>query len=270
MTPGLVVVDIARQTGGPWIAQLPGGETVELAGAGGDGRWWWPDGSPVAGSLYDQERIGVIGLEAVPSNEVRRVFLARLENHTGQSCGMNYEVRPRSCLGGPQTVGSRTVTNGVTVLPFEAWVPATNLTVTVQVGVSCGPWEDVASKEYDEYGQEHGASRRTSGNLSRAIETKDAVVIMSQDRWPADEVRVAAVRVDGQLVEARLKFESDTDGRQLTATFPGLTLKQLKEIKLQHRPYTWVEFRNVSLQARHSTKVQASPVSSPQPAAFGP
>ena len=68
---------------------------------------------------------------------------------------------------------------------------------------------------------------------------------MSQDRVPADEVRVVALRTDDQLVEARLQFESDTDGRQLTATFPNVELKQLKEIKLQHRPYAWVEFRNV-------------------------
>src|SRR5271157_6002576 len=48
-------------------------------------------------------------------------------------------------------------------------------TATVRVGVSFGPWKDIASKEYRD-GQEQGGSRRTDGNLSR-VETKDAVVM---------------------------------------------------------------------------------------------
>ena len=247
-----VVIDIAENRGGPWMAKLSEGVTVELAGAGDDSRWWQPNGFLLEKSLYEYKESGV---QTWPKTGVRRVFFARVDNRTAGPCGMNYDVTPRSELSGPGTLGSRAVPNRVTELPFAAYVPASDHTATVRVGVSFGPWEDIASKKYDS-GQEQGGSRKTVGNLSRAIEAKDAVVIVSQDRLPADEVHVVAVRTDGRLVEAQLQFESDTDGRQLTATFPSVTLKQLKEIKLQHRRYTWVEFRNVSLQPKQKTDVQ--------------
>jgi hypothetical protein len=117
-----------------------GGRHPRMAAAGDDSRWWQPDGSPDDKPLY-KHRIDDIGLELVPRNEACRVFLARLGNRTGEPCGLDYEVIPRSSKGGPNRP---VATNGVSVLPFEAWVPATNRTETMRIGLSCGSWEDVA------------------------------------------------------------------------------------------------------------------------------
>ena len=95
------VVEIADHPGGPWIAKLPAGVTVELKGVGGDSRWWRPDGLPLEKSLYDQREVGDL---LSPRNEVHRMFLARVDNQTAGRCGMNYEVTPRDTLSGPGTV----------------------------------------------------------------------------------------------------------------------------------------------------------------------
>jgi hypothetical protein len=74
-----------------------------------------------------------------------------------------------------------------------------------------------------------------------------------------DEVRVIAVCDDGKEMLARLTMErSESDGptgeakpqRIDTANFEGLSLKRIKQIKLQHRPYQWVEFRNVAVKPK--------------------
>ena len=58
---------------------------------------------------------------------------------------------------------------------------------------------------------------------------------------------LASLCWDDKVIDAQLQFEGDREGRRLTATFPGLTFKQIKQIRLQHRPYTrGSSFRNVS------------------------
>ena len=250
-----MVVDVAESHGELSIAKLPAGVTIELVGASDTGiEWWRPDGSAL--KPRPNEFFVEYGVQVQPNPGVRHVFLARIDNGSTEPCGMTYEVEPRFTLSGPMSLQNRVAPNRDAKLSFAANVPETSRTVTVRIGVSCGPWEDVASKTYSS-GEEQGGSRTKGGNLSRAVESKDAVVVATQDHLPADEVRVVAVRTDGQQVEAWLHFEWDgeRDGRQLTATFSKLALKQIREIKLQHRPYQWVEFRNVAIQPREAKKV---------------
>ena len=75
---------------------------------------------------------------------------------------------------------------------------------------------------------------------------KQAKGIKLQHRLPGEDVRMIGIRRDGLVVEAPMQFQGPEFG--LTSLLFNTSLQQLKEIKLQHRPYTWIEFRDVIVQ----------------------
>ena len=170
----------------------------------------------------------------------------------------------RSGLAGPPTLGLRAIPNNSTPLCFVAWVPETAHTVTVRIGISAGPWEDVASAKYDETGKKQSSSPGRVGDLGGEIEAKDVGIAVSRGELPkhgvslvlqrkpaglpSEDLRVIGLRRDGAVVEAEMRLQGPKGGKELTALFADAWLKQFKEIKLQHRRYEWVEFRDVALQ----------------------
>ncbi len=64
-------------------------------------------------------------------------------------------------------------------------------------------------------------------------------------------MRVIAISLDGkEHVGSQEQFAGGGTLWQVSATFSGLSLKDVKTFHLQSRPYRWVEFRNVALQPR--------------------
>jgi len=56
---GKGIIDVAQHPGGPWIAHSQSGITCGIGGRGENrqgkvGRWWRPDGSPLAEHPYDR------------------------------------------------------------------------------------------------------------------------------------------------------------------------------------------------------------------------
>ncbi len=248
-------VGIDKQRGRPWTETLENEATVQLVDVGGDGRWWGPDGAFTEKSPYGEYQEH--GVQSLPKTGVQRTFLLRVYNHMAEPCGLNYEVTPRSELSGPMTLGLRALPNKPTPLGFAAYVPETAHTVTVRVGISTGPWKSIASAKYDETGQKQSSSAGSVGDLGGEIQALDVDMTAARGetpkravsvvalRWhaglPIEEVRVIGLRRDGLVAEAEMQFKKP-------AVFADASLKQFKEIKLQHRPYTWIEFRDVMVQ----------------------
>ncbi len=154
-------------------------------------------------------------------------------------------------------------------------MPETAHTVTVRVGISTGPWEDIASATYDETGKKQSSSPGRVGDLGGEIEAKDVGIAVSRGElpkhgvsWvlqrnpaglPSEDLRVIGLRRDGAVVEAEMRLQGPKDGKELTALFVDAWLRQFKEIKLQHRRYHWVEFRDVALQPDKSAPKEKRP-----------
>ena len=265
-TEGVVV---EKHFDGTWTATLSAGEkgtkaTVELAEVRHRDRCWRPDGTLTEKSPVSEVEFQKLGVEVVPKTGVSRGFFVWVRNRMAEPCGLNYEVAPRSGLAGPPTLGLRAIPNNSTPLCFVAWVPETAHSVTVRIGISAGPWEDVASAKYDETGKKQSSSPGRVGDLGGEIEAKDVGIAVSRGEmpkhgvsWvlqrnpaglPSEDLRVIGLRRDGAVVEAEMRLQGPKAGKELTALFADAWLKQFKEIKLQHRRYEWVEFRDVALQ----------------------
>jgi hypothetical protein len=249
-----------QYTNGPWTARFSNGVTVELVGVGenDNSRWWKPDGSSMI-----EPPCEIMGSCSGGNSPKIRAFYAKIGNRPSEPVDMIYKVVPSSvsyCFGSVKQQGKE-VRNSVDFLMFLAQMPSVRSTVSVRYGIGTGPWQDIANKTYSRGGQS-GASSGRSGGLAKPIETKDGVVVVASDHL-TDEVRVIAIDDDGRELRAGLACDvqqavseqspgsppsAPTRLRINRATFAGLSLKKIKEIKLQSRPYEWVEFRNVALQ----------------------
>ena len=266
---------------GPWIARLSGGGTVELVGVGENTRWWRPDGSPLAKPPYKSNKGG--GVRDSKEWTIRH-FFARVSNLPSRPAGMDCDVSGKIGLGvySSVTQHGRDVPNCGDFFAFDATVPVTQRTATVSCGISSGPWKDVAEKVFSEEGEITSMGWRVidgeshKGDLSKPVETKAGLTVVAFDSVPG-EIRVIAVQTNGRETVGQLKMDvSRSSGyaaekksqHMNTATFAGLTLKQIKRIKLQYRPYEWVEFRNVALQPRPA-ELPLIPPPLPPPGATG-
>ena len=256
-------VDVAAHPGGPWIGRLKNGVTVELIGVGEQDNktWWKPDGSPLAEApceITDRS-------SSSDKTEIIRLFFASVKNRPSEPVGMKYEVEPSSFMTSIAVKQhGRRATNFAEFMAFGAGLSGNERVAVVRCGIAAGPWtEPLAAWTPDR--QSHGRA----SDLSQPIEAKDGVVIVASDSL-TDELHVIAVCNDGRELVARLECDIDqsvtetppggvprTQRRRVTrATFAGTALKQIREIKLQGRPYEWVEFRNVSLNPGHKTNVE--------------
>jgi tetratricopeptide (TPR) repeat protein len=101
----------------------------------------------------------------------------------------------------------------------------------------------------------------------------DATITITHDIL-GPETRVVAVGLDGQEHRANRSGGSGAGKfKQITATFFGLPLKDIRVFRLQTRPYHWVEFRRVSLRLGQKTDVLVvqlvTPAGGPPAAAEG-
>ena len=97
------VVDIAQHPGGPWVAKLPSGITVEMWGVGENKkeknrRWWRPDGSLTNDRPYE-----TLGGQVFGENVLPREFAVRLGNLPVEPVGTRWQFEP----SGPSAGGDR-------------------------------------------------------------------------------------------------------------------------------------------------------------------
>ena len=142
--------------------------------------------------------------------------------------------------------------------------PADTKTATVRVGVAAGKWRAVC--EVAEPGAVYVGALAITFSKPEEKDGNLTVTVTSDIVGP--ELRVVAVGPSGQDHYAS-KFDELGAGkfRTINATFANLSLRDVKAFRLETRPYEWVEFRNVSLQAGLKTDVQVeTPATSTLPA----
>ncbi|MEX0775974.1 MAG: serine/threonine-protein kinase [Phycisphaeraceae bacterium] len=157
--------------------------------------------------------------------------------------------------------------------------------LTIRVGLAVGPWETVATGKTD--GENRASSFRglRGGKLDVSFgspfeaeiphpwadkpKVTTAHVTVAHN-LPADQqARVIAILTDGSQPGADRAPEQSNGGvKQITQSFRRrqsvdakdmVSIKDIKEIRLESRPYQWVEFKNIPLRPR------AAEVSATQP-----
>ena len=247
--------NIAAQLTGPWTAQLTTGATVDLVGVGEGDRWWRPDGTPLP------EPPCRLASRVKPDNSTQllRRFFVRVKDLPSQSARIVAEVARGTSTEYPEHVehNGKPIANGVRVLAFEAQLPGTSQTVTqLRCGVAAGPWRESASPSVNLYPKYIGGGSSSGGrNVSlHAVESKEGVVArVSEDWYDKDDLRSVAITYDDRTVTGRAQIDhpqNERTGTTITVTLPGTTLKAIKRLKVERRPYEWVCFSYVAVQPK--------------------
>lgn len=146
---------------------------------------------------------------------------------------------------------------------LSAALPASLATVNLRVGFGMGPWETVlklnpedgSTGSFRRDGKQRTATLQHAAGPGPATHGSTRVTLVCTVRYPEWELRLAAIDHDGKEHVSSL----GSRGEIYMASFNSLLLSSIKELHLQLRPYNWVEFKNVSLQAGQKTKVEVVP-----------
>ena len=235
--------------------------TVELVGVSehsSEGKAWWkPDGTALREAPY--ERVGAQARGG--ANRQTREVAVRVSGAPG-TFGRVHLTMPGTSTSSSSWVADDARKgdgpDGVSILSATACSMARELRhVTVRVGVETGAWETIASSNGRGASAQGGAIGVT---LGPAITSEDGDMIMTaSDDMPHDADlarRIVAVGHDGQVHTAG-KRQGYGAGKvyQTTVRFGDIKLNQVKEFLFQTRPFEWVEFGNVSLEAGRRTDV---------------
>lgn len=252
-TPPPEAAEAGAMPGGP-SAAVP----VTLAGVtdatGPGGEWWGASGVPLARPVFDTaeayERATVGGSPGQRS----LIFAFRLppsaRNVTtaleapGQSSSSS-GVWPGK-MQGQENLTEATLnrdTEGVRTL--AAIYPVSASKASLRVGVAAGPWQVSESRTLATGATSHAAGQDFI--LSPVVETaKGLVLTITTDS--TEDVRVVAVDAQGrELLPTSIGGQSINALDQITAQF-SQPLAQIKAFRVETRPFTWTEFKDVALQ----------------------
>ena len=122
--------------------------------------------------------------------------------------------------------------------------PPSLVKTNLRVGVANGPWTTVASNQ----GRGEGSSYSDKTIIfSPPAETQKGLVLTVTIGRIKDALRIVAVDKQGRVVIGSNVSNGDGLVTQFTNNF-DLPLNQLKEFRVQTRPFQWTDFNNVALQ----------------------
>jgi hypothetical protein len=258
---------VSEASSGPFVGLLPQG-MVQLVGLTEypptkQSRWFQPDGSPaeVQPVLAPYRRLQTHGrpalsflvlAQSVPP-DVSLYPVWEVSRHQGWE---GQEVADASGRSLPEC------------RILSAIFPSTLATVNLRVGYGMGPWDTVVTlmPEIGSTGSFTRNGKRRKATLQQVKEPGPStqgptrVTVMCTVIYPEWEVRLVAI--DHQQKE-HISPQGNI-GTTYMASFDALPLSAIKEFHLQLRPYSWVEFKNVSLHRGRKTNVKVIPP------AFGP
>ena len=151
-------------------------------------------------------------------------------------------------------------TQGCRVLTAE--FPATLTRTNIRLGLASAQWKTVAAIN---------AATNPSGLLHQEGNTKflvspltDAIdlsvvphAVMTVATDTADDVRVVAIDKEGrEVLPESISGNSIGSLDQITVRF-ALPLAQIKEVRVEARPFQWVEIKDIALQPAHSVQAQS-------------
>ena len=259
-------------------ATLPSGVTVELVGVSyhpSEGRQWWrPDGSPLGNAPYARvptareyksEGSRELALRVAPDADSGRA------SDWVKSVATPIPESAESASGMALGDDGRELQLVRGIVAEFLGQPAT---CTLRVVLAAGHYETIGTCETT-----RGASamdNEVAFSPSVAVDAGTMVTVTYHvDR--ARQLRFIAVDKEGRvrIADESLEAIAGMETRQLTLTFRGLPLSEIKEYRIQAVPVHRVEFQNVSLEPGHETDVQVvvEPAGEPQiaeGASFGP
>lgn len=230
----------------PWKQELRGGETVELIGISthpaGPKTWWRPDGRSLDRPPFDE-----LGSSTFPDEKHKaRLFAIRISGgRAAQSPAVSWTISDSSSTGisHPPRLEGKPAEPGV--YGATASLPRGAPMCTVRVGVAGDEWQTEATST----GRGTQATGTSQGGIvfakARAIARGTAVVVAHS--LSGVDIRIVAVDGDGKEHGPASASAASSGGTQLHDLEFSLPPDGIREIRLQTRPYQWVEFRDVPL-----------------------
>ncbi len=237
----------------PFIARLPQG-SIELVAVSyhpsDDQPWWRPDGSE-----YDGPPVFTWGGSSHPYGDERpREFVFRRDDVPDGS-DLRVAFDPASGQAG-NMAGFKPGVPDYELMALSASVPAVTDAVTIRVGAGSGPWRTISETRAGS-----GASVTTEGDWSVAFasqtEIDGSASVTVAHNIEVHSLRMVAVDLNDEThISSHSSSRGTSHFSSLNATFSGLPLAQIVRFEFQVRPYAWAEFRNVSLEPGHPTRVE--------------
>jgi beta-lactamase regulating signal transducer with metallopeptidase domain len=249
----------------PFMATLPNGVTVELAGVCDwpekGKRCWLPDGSKLTKKIYASKRnkipgAGNYGLRNKTPGAGDYGFMFKVDGPDDLNFSCNK-------IDGTTSMESSYLikvvdAKGKELEGFEAAISDMKegqSSTTIRLGIAAGPWTTISTHD----GSGIKAGKKGVVLWSQAFETNDGTHITTSVEWREDRAeRVVAIYKKDKLYTTEHDSIATGKVHQITATFKNLKLNQIKEFQYQVRPYEWATFENVSVKPGLKTDVQIS------------
>jgi len=246
----------AASHGLPFVARLAQGEVELLALShhpSTNQTWWRPDGTPWTNVVFHNP-----STSSSPTKGQRFEFVFQrrgLPPDTTLECSFEPGTGEVSMGSRPWRQGKELPDHNV----IETVLPKSAKEVTIRLGVAAGEWKTMLARTP----QAGAGSSFTLGDQTcRALfldpveSSGEARVGVSYNKVPGWTTRVTALDTNGQLHVSFPYENSIDDVASAEGRFPGLPLSRVKKFRFEARPFTGVEFRNVSLQPGEHTQVE--------------
>jgi predicted Ser/Thr protein kinase len=246
----------AASHGLPFVARLAQGEVELLALShhpSTNQTWWRPDGTPWTNVVFHNP-----STSSSPTKGQRFEFVFQrrgLPQDTTLECSFEPGTGEVSMGSRPWRQGKELPDHNV----IETVLPESAKEVTIRLGVAAGEWKTMLART-PQAGA--GTSFTLGDQTCRALfldpveSGGEARVGVSYNKVPGWTTRVTALDTKGQLHVSFPYENSIDDVASAEGRFPGLPLSRVKKFRFEARPFTGVEFRNVSLQPGKHTQVE--------------
>jgi hypothetical protein len=247
---------------GPIGVRLPGGATVELAGVATEYskqvKWWDASGAPTEIPSFQ----GKTSMQAQPGKKTR-AFAIRIHGAGAAAAVVILGAGPSTSVNrpvGPISAGG--------MIEF----PANDSSTLVTVGVAVDAWEEIATFDRDfrgpvdidremKDGQHYHLEVVSVEQLDKSEQHDGKFqVVFSHDPLlrPRALRAIAIIDDDKEITNDSTEGKLIPRGLQQTLRFSNdVELKNIKQFRVESRPYQWVEFRDVSLEPGHATRPTA-------------
>jgi hypothetical protein len=240
----------------PFVVQLAQGEIELLAlcqHPSTNQPWWRPDGTPWSNAGFENNTRH----ESETKGQRLEFVFQRRGLPKDTSLEYSFEPSALEVSSGDQPQRQRkALPDHSMVVPL---LPELAKEVNIRLGVAAGEWRKVVTRTPQSGA---GGAFMLGKQTCRALfldpvesggETRIAV---SYNKVPGWTVRVTALDISGKLHVSPPHMQSTDDVASSEGRFSRLPLSAVKEFRFEARPYTYVEFRHISLEPGVRTRVE--------------
>jgi RNA polymerase sigma factor (sigma-70 family) len=227
-----------------WVRSLPSGAIIEVIGVSsfpsGPNTWWRPDGTPLHPAPCDPIEPRIKG-----DDTVRMLVLVRLARIPD---GADHQWSIAEARGKAEDPAMRDGKPLPGLSVMTALLPANAGSCTVRFKVAAGHWNTIESREKNPGAV--GSAIGPSYIFGRAIATKEGTTLSVTHNIRDKSARLVAVDVEGKILPAEIRSGGGVkDFQQLVVEFDQPP-EQIKEFRLQSRPYEEVGIPGIALKRR--------------------